>query len=116
MNNNDLLQMRFPNRIRLTLAEACQALGISTATAHNHISADRFVLPILRESNRCYIHVRALAEYLDRLEAVSLEKSAKPARRGRPTKAEQKAREAMSAGEDRSVGKQVATVSSVKPK
>lgn len=94
MNNSELLQMRFPGRIRLTLGEACQVLAISKATAHNHICAGKFVLPVLRESNRCYVHVRAMAEYLDKLEAASLQKSEKPARRGRPTKAEQKARQA----------------------
>lgn len=94
MNNNELLQMRFPNRIRLTLREACQVLAISTATAHNRICAGKFILPVLREGNRCYIHVRAIAEYLDALEAASL-KHEKPAKRGRPTKAEQKARDAV---------------------
>ncbi|MHB9100552.1 MAG: hypothetical protein ACYC2E_03410 [Sulfuricella sp.] len=90
MNNLQLIEQKFPGRVLLQLGEVCQVLGIAKSTALNHISAGRFVLPVLKENNRCFVHVVAIAGYLDRLVAGA----SKPARRGRPTKAEQKAREA----------------------
>lgn len=93
MTNNDLIQQRFPNKILLTLRDVCQILGISTQTAHNRLSQGRFVLTTIKEANRTYVHVNEMVEYLNKLEA----DCAKPAtRRGRPTKAEQKARQAAS--------------------
>ena len=89
MTNLDLIQQRFPNRILLTLGEVCQLIGISTQTAHNRLSQGRFVLPTIKENNRTYIHIRAVSEYLDRIEECI---TTKPVRRGRPTKVEQKVR------------------------
>jgi len=90
MNNSDLIQQRFPNKILLTLRDVCQLLGISTQTAHNRLSQNKFVLPILKQNNRTYVHVNAVAEYLNKLEADCVKPAA---RRVRPTKAEQKARD-----------------------
>lgn len=97
MNNGDLIQQRFPNKILLTLGDVCQLLGISKQTAHNRLSQNKFVLPTIKESNRTYVHVNSVILYLDRLEADCA--VGKPSRRGRPTKAEQKARQAAQAAQ-----------------
>ncbi|MHB1619834.1 MAG: hypothetical protein ACYCTY_07630 [Sulfuricella sp.] len=91
MDNLQLIEQKFPGRVLLQLGEVCQILGIAKATALNHISAGRFILPVLKEHNRCFVHVMEIANYLDGLSTVA----SKTRKLGRPTKAEQKAREAM---------------------
>lgn len=65
MTNLDLIQMRYPNRLRLTLSEACQLLGISAATARNKMCKGNFGVKTRKDKGRNYVHVTDLAEYLD---------------------------------------------------
>ncbi len=67
MNNLDLIQLRFPNRLRLSLAEACQMLGISPGTARNRICEKTFGIQTLKDQGRTYVHVQALARHMDDL-------------------------------------------------
>lgn len=90
MDNYDLLQMKFPNRLRLSLREVCQVLGISEATARNQICLGKFPIPVIKDNHRNFIHVSHLANYLN--DQFSSLYDEKPRRRGRPRKAEQKAR------------------------
>ena len=84
MNNLDLIQLRFPNRVRLTLAEACLLLGMPIGTARNRLSKKTFNLPTIKDGSRVYVPVQPLAAYLDKHTASEPEK--KPV--GRPRKAQ----------------------------
>lgn len=95
MDNSDLIKQRFPGRILLTLSEVCEVLGISAQTAHNRISSGKFALKTLKQNNRTYIHFNEIVGYLDRLVADCAKPVAR--RRGRPSKAEQKVRQAAQA-------------------
>lgn len=69
MTTLDLIQLRFPNRLRLSLGEACQMLGISPATARNSICKKTFKIPTIKDQHRTYIIVQDLADFIDGLTA-----------------------------------------------
>lgn len=98
----DLIQLRFPNRGLLSLAEACQLLGISAATARNQICQGRkaeqarstavsvFPVPVATVNGRLYVSVLDLAGYLELVYRQATETVGRGP--GRPSKAEKAAR------------------------
>lgn len=66
MNHLDLIQLRFPNRLRLTLAEACLLIGMPVGTARNRLSQKTFKIQTVKDGSRVYVPVQPLAEYLDK--------------------------------------------------
>lgn len=85
MTSLKLIHSSFPQRVRLTLKEACACLGIPLGTARNQISQKRFPLRVIQEEKLLYVLVQDLADYLDT--------QAGKKRPGRPTKTEQIARQ-----------------------
>jgi hypothetical protein len=82
MNHLDLIQLRFPNRLRLTLAEACLIIGMPVGTARNRLSQKTFEIQTVKDGSRVYVPVQTLAEYLDK------QTCSKPNKKvGRPLKA-----------------------------
>lgn len=94
VTNLDLIQLRFPNRLRLTLSEACQLLAIEPATARNQICKKSFPVPIVKDRGRSYLHVLELAKFLDGLHA---SQNSEKKRRGPRTKSERIAHQHLSA-------------------
>lgn len=101
MTHLELIQLRFPNRALLTLAEACQLLGIAVTTARNQICQARkaadvratkvpvFPVRVLITNGRTYVAVIDMAEYLETLYRQTTNEVGR--RPGRPSKAEKAA-------------------------
>ena len=52
-------------KMTLTLAEACDELGIAVGTAHNKISNRTFPIPTRIQGKNRMIDIRDLGEYID---------------------------------------------------
>lgn len=52
-------------KLTLSLAEACDELGIAVGTAHNKISTGTFPIPSRIQGKNRVIDIRDLGEYID---------------------------------------------------
>lgn len=65
MNAGLFLSMKH-NKLTLSLAEACEELGMAVGTAHNKISTGNFPIPSRIQGKNRVIDIRDLGEYIDR--------------------------------------------------
>ena len=63
-NAATMLYLKY-DRVRLTIDEAANELGIKPGTVRNQISDGSFPVPSYVEGRNRYIDVRALGQYLD---------------------------------------------------
>lgn len=63
-NAATMLYLKY-DRVRLTIDEAANELGIKPGTVRNQISEGSFPVPSYVEGRNRYIDVRALGQYLD---------------------------------------------------
>lgn len=61
------------NRVRLSVDEVANELGIKVGTLRNQISDGSCPVPSYREGRNRYIDVRALGKYLDERHAKALD-------------------------------------------
>jgi hypothetical protein len=63
--NTEFMLLAIYNKPRLSLAEVCESLGITTASAYNQRSAGKF--PVSMAGNPLTADIRDVAAALDRL-------------------------------------------------
>lgn len=79
------LSDQFSGKVLIPFAAASEAIGIAEQTARNRLSRKTYPIPTVVIGRRRFVHISALAEYVDSL-------STPTPKRGRRTKAEQMAR------------------------
>lgn len=68
MTTIELLQSRFGGPL-IRATEVGKMLGMNSRTVSNRISADQFILPVIKLGKHNYIDIRDLANYLDNAKA-----------------------------------------------
>jgi predicted ArsR family transcriptional regulator len=92
-----LLQSKYP--VTVSLKDAAREIGISHQTLANQISSGRCLLATSKEGSRRVVHIKDLAEYIDRrVKEVAADVARRAPKRGRPAKIVQIARRSMKGG------------------
>lgn len=98
LSSLDLILAQSQGQLLLSLEESAKIAGISLQTLRNRLVDGCAPFPTLKQGRRRYVHARDLAAYIDSLQNAhfpTLPVTPAPVRRkrGRPTKAEQRARQ-----------------------
>lgn len=94
-----LLSARFPGQILIPFTAGAEVLGYAPQTARNKLHQGNFPVQTIMDGHRRVIHIEDLATYIDKLRSSSIQPA--KVKRGRPTKASQKALQAQVENEAR---------------